>query len=91
MKVDGGSNIYRQIGGQPGSGQICSRLWSAVPCGTRFSYSSFPALPCRAFTYRRYAAGDAPSRRKLFGTTWYETALTKLSRGEELQSARKSL
>src|SRR5438445_6871531 len=31
---------------------------SAVPCGTRFfGGHAYPALPCRAFTCRRYAPG----------------------------------
>jgi hypothetical protein len=39
------------------SGRRLCRSESVVPCGTLLPALAFPALTCRAFAYRRYAAG----------------------------------
>jgi len=36
---------------------MCVRERSCRPCGTRSELPLLPALPCWAFTYRRFAAG----------------------------------
>ena len=44
--------------GQPARAETSVSQLGAVPYGTRTSSTvGFPALPCRAFAYRRYAAG----------------------------------
>jgi len=58
---EGWGVLGRVSGARMSIRSLCRRR-SAVPVGTRFYRDDSPALPCRAFTFRRFAAAVSKSR-----------------------------
>jgi len=68
--------MINESGGKRLASEACFDEWkdpsvrgrkSTVPTGLDYSPDSHPALPCRAFTCRRFAAGVAAETRAMAG------------------------